>query len=151
MKLSSLYEEMLEGLHFHEVNDGGRLILLLMDGKSSIGYINIDLITNGYEMFEEFMSEDEYLKLFRGDSFYEIEHLEVDKKHVDGGFGTKLIKKAIETIKSKGGKAIYLNASPVKHESLDLDTLVNFYSKFGFKVIPDTEDEYDNKEMILRL
>ena len=97
------------------------------------------------------MDEDEYLQLFRGDSFYEIEHIEVDKKSGNKGYGGKLIKKAIEAVKGKGGKAIYLNASPIKHESLDLDTLVNFYSKFGFKTIVEIESSENNIEMIKRL
>jgi GNAT superfamily N-acetyltransferase len=151
MKLTNIFEEMMDGLHFHEVNDSGRMIFMLMNNRTSIGYINIDYIPNGYDKFDEYMDEDEYLQLFRGDSFYEIEHIEVDKKSGNKGYGGKLIKKAIEAVKGKGGKAIYLNASPIKHESLDLDTLVNFYSKFGFKTIVEIESSENNIEMIKRL
>lgn len=152
MKLTNLYEEITEKLYFHEASDGGRMIFILMNDRTSVGYINVDYIPNGYDKFEEYMGEDEYLHLFRGDSFYEIEHIEVDKKYGNEGYGGKLMEKAIEAVRSKGGKAIYLNASPIKHESLDLDTLINFYGKFGFKIIPDIDDgNNDNKEMMLRL
>jgi GNAT superfamily N-acetyltransferase len=151
MKLSNIYEQAMNDLHFEEVDSKGMIYFNLMKGNNTLGYIHIGFIPNGYHQFEEFMSEEEYLELFRSDSFYEIEHVEVGKEYGGKGYGKMLMKKALEKIKSKGGKAIYLNASPIKHETLGLSDLVKFYGSFGFEEIPETEPNEDNIEMVKRL
>lgn len=128
-----------------------------MDTTKIIGYINdqyigeviIEYITSGYYEFEDVMSEERYDELFPDDKFAKIVHLIIDKEFTGNGYAKKLMVKALDEIKSKGEKTVYLNASPMAHKKMDINTLTDFYSKFGFKTIVDDYDE--NKEMILTI
>lgn len=144
-------ENVMDGLHFEEVDKKGFIYLNLMKGKVSVGTINIVFLENGYHQFEEFMSEEEYLGLFISDSFYEIEHIEVCEDFTGNGYGKILMDKGIEKVKNRGGKSIYLNASPIKHETLGLIDLIKFYNKFGFEEIPENDPSEDNIEMVKRM
>lgn len=151
MKLVSLYEEMMNGLHFTEFEDEDRMTIILMQNKEIIGKVIIEHIFSGYREFEDVMDEDDYYDVFGGDEFFQIEHIEVYKAYAGGGYGKLLMNKAIEYVKSKGGEIIYLNASPIGHRGLDLPNLVAFYEKFGFQEIPNIKKWPHNREMILKL
>ena len=126
MKLTNLYEEMMNGLHFTEFEDEDRMNIVLMDNKEVVGKVIIEHIFDGYREFEEYMGEDEYYDIIGDDDFYQIEHLEVGPEYTGGGYGKLLMNKAIEFVKSRDGVTIYLNASPMSHKGLDLGNLVSF-------------------------
>lgn len=120
-------------------------IINLMDGLVNLGFVNINEVSEGYQQFESLMSEEKYLELFKGNSFYEIENIEVHKEFVGKGYGKILMNNAIKVCYDK---VMYLNASPVRHCTLELDELIEFYNKFGFVTISEIEESEDNKEMI---
>lgn len=151
MKIFDLYEEMMNGFHFHEFEDEDRITIIAMVNKNTVGKIIIEHVFDGFREFEDVMDEDDYYDLFGDDDFYKIEHLEVYDEYKGKGYAKQLVGKAIELVKSRDGRTIYLNASPMGFTGLNLGNLVDFYKKFGFQVIPHTEHWDNNKEMILRL
>jgi ribosomal protein S18 acetylase RimI-like enzyme len=151
MKLTKLYEEMMKGLHFHHDENDERMDITLMDNEEIIGSVTVIHVMQGYMEFEDVMDEDTYYNLFGDDDFYQIEHLEVKPEYTGGGYGQLLMQKAIDFVKGREGRSIYLNASPMSHKGLDLDNLVAFYKKFGFEIIPELDKWPHNKEMLLRL
>ncbi len=151
MKLSNLYEEMMDGPHFHEFEDEDRTTIIFMIDKNVVGKIIIQHVFDGYREFEEYMSDDEYYELFGDDDFYQIEHLEVHDEYKSQGYAKVLVNKAIEFVKNRDGRTIYLNASPMGFTGLNISNLVDFYQKFGFQIIPQMDKWDTNKEMILRL
>jgi GNAT superfamily N-acetyltransferase len=106
---------------------------------------------NGYFMFEDDMTEDEYDELFPDDTFLRIEHLFVPDDYKDNGYGKQLVNQAIQYAKEISEDVIYLNASPMGNSGLSISNLVNFYKKFGFQILPHSDKWSNNKEMILRL
>lgn len=152
MKLLELYNEALESpLTFTTFDDDGRVTISAMVGRTNVGYIIIEQIRNGYWMFEDDISEDEYYKTFPDDSFLKIEHLLVLDDYKSGGYGKQLLNKAIKYGKEIGENIIYLNASPMGSSGLNIDNLVNFYKGFGFKTLTHSEKWSNNKEMVLNL
>lgn len=151
MKLTDLYEEMMNGLHFTEFEDEDRMNIYLMDNKEVVGKVIVVHIMDGYREFEDVMDEDTYYEIFGDDDFYQIEHLEVEPEYTGGGYGKLLMNKAIEFVKNREGRIIYLNASPMSHKGLNLPNLVAFYEKFGFEEIPEINKWPHNREMILKL
>lgn len=123
-------------------------ILAYIDGKY-IGKVVIEYIMSGYWEFEDEMSEERYNELFPDDRFAKIQYISVGSEYTGKGYAKQLMGKALEDIKSRGEKTVYLNASPMGHNEMNIDGLVDFYSKFGFKTFIDNYD--DNKEMILTL
>jgi len=151
MKLTNLYEEIMNGLHFTEFEDDERMNIILMDNKEIIGKVIVVHVMSGYMEFEDMMSEDEYLEIFGDDDFYQIEHLEVYPQYTGSGYGKLLMNKAIDYVNKMDGRSLYLNASPMSHKGLDLGNLVSFYKDFGFEVIPELDKWPHNKEMLLKL
>lgn len=114
-------------------------------------YIDVIEMENAYENdFKDYMSYDKYLDIFKKDTIYCIEMLNVTAKSRGKGYAKSLIKESIDYAKKLGYEVIYLNASPVGH-SIDLDSLVKLYNRFGFEVIEELDKWDDNKEMILKL
>lgn len=152
MKLLELYNEALENpVTFTTFDDDGRVTISAMVGRTNVGYIVIEQITNGYWMFQDDISEEEYDEIFPDDSFLKIEHLLVFDDYKSGGYGKQLVNKAIEYAKEIGENIIYLNASPMGGSGLSIGNLVNFYKGFGFKTLPHSEKWANNKEMVLNL
>jgi ribosomal protein S18 acetylase RimI-like enzyme len=142
---------MMDGLHFHHDEDEDRTTFTLTLGEDMVGSITIEHVFDGYRDFEEYMSDDEYYELFGDDDFYKIEHVEISDEFKGQGYGKLLVQKAIDFVKSREGRTIYLNASPMGFSGLDIGNLVAFYEKFGFRKIPQLDKWDNNKEMILRL
>ena len=72
-----------------------------------------------------------------------FEHLEVKEEARGQGVAKELFTRAMKEAKKKySGFPAYINASPLA-EAIDLVDLVNFYKKFGFKVLK-TFPEYNN-------
>ncbi len=152
MKLLELYNEVLENpVTFTTFDDDGRVTISAMVGRTNVGYIIVEQITNGYWIFKDDISEDEYYEIFPDDSFLKIEHLLVFDDYKSGGYGKQLVNKAIEYGKEIGENIIYLNASPMGSSGLSIGNLVNFYKGFGFKTLPHSEKWANNKEMVLNL
>jgi GNAT superfamily N-acetyltransferase/acetolactate synthase small subunit len=88
----------------------------------------------------------EDLGLEEEDLIGKIEHIEVNNQYKGKGYGRLLMKKAIEVAKDKGLMPLYLNASPMGYEGLDIYNLTSFYESFGFKVFLE---QGNNNLMIL--
>ena len=76
-----------------------------------------------------------------------IEHLEIENKYKGQGYAKLLMNKAIEVAKEKGLMPLYLNASPMGFDGLDIDALTIFYEKLGFQVFLE---QGGNNLMILK-
>ena len=73
-----------------------------------------------------------------------IEHLEVKEQLRNKGYAKALMTETISYFKKNGITNVYLNASPMGFEGLDLEDLTNFYKKYNFKVIK----EYNNNNIM---
>ena len=73
MKLLELYNEVLENpVTFTTFDDDGRVTISAMVGRTNVGYIIVEQITNGYWIFKDDISEYEYYEIFPDDSFLKI-------------------------------------------------------------------------------
>jgi len=127
------------------------------------GYVRITMITNGikvgevvaqdmsdaYFMFEDYMDEESYNKIFPSDNFLRVEDLTVNKKFQSSGYGRMLMGKVIEYAKNNHFDTIYLNASPMGHDGLPINQLIKFYESLGFSEIPNIQQHPNNREMIM--
>lgn len=114
-----------------------------------IGSLSMVAMQNAYWYFEDYMSEDEYDKLFPDDNFMQIGYIKIyDKQYMGEGIAKKLMNIAITKAKKEGFTTIYLNASPMGDNGLKLNDLVGFYKKFGFKEIIH---QGNNVQMILHI
>jgi len=100
-----------------------------------IGEIILVVTYPEYEFLED-IGEDglEELGVEEGDMIGKIEHLEIEDKYKGQGYAKLLMNKAIEIAKEKGLMPLYLNASPMGSDGLDIDALTIFYEKLGFQV-----------------
>lgn len=138
-----------ESLSFEkETNDKNVDIMAYIDGKY-IGKVVIEYVVSGYWEFEDEISEERYDELFPDDRFAKIQYISIATEYTGKGYAKQLMNKALEDIKSNGEKTVYLNASPMGHNEMYIDGIVNFYGKFGFETFIDDYEE--NKEMILTL
>jgi GNAT superfamily N-acetyltransferase len=101
----------------------------------NIGEVILVVTYPEYEFLED-VGEDglEELGVEEGDMIGKIEHLEIEDKYKGQGYAKLLMNKAIEIAKEKGLMPLYLNASPMGSDGLDIDALTIFYEKLGFQV-----------------
>ena len=101
-----------------------------------------------YEFIDD-IDEDtlEELGVEEGDIIGKIEHLEIEDKYKGQGYAKLLMNKAIEVAKEKGLMPLYLNASPMGINGLDINDLTAFYESFGFEVFLE---QGNNNLMILK-
>jgi GNAT superfamily N-acetyltransferase len=101
----------------------------------NIGEVILVVSYPEYEFLED-IGEDglEELGVEEGDMIGKIEHLEIEDKYKGQGYAKLLMNKAIEIAKEKGLMPLYLNASPMGSDGLDIDALTIFYEKLGFQV-----------------
>ena len=66
--------------------------------------------------------------------FGKLEHIEVSDSNRGKGYAKMLMEKAISYARENGLMPLYLNASPLSKNGLQLKELTKFYEKFGFKV-----------------
>lgn len=98
-----------------------------------IGVLVIYEVVNGYWMFDDVLSEDEYEEIFPDDEFIDFNYLNIPDANMRGeGIAKKLVSLGIEEAKKLGYTTIYLNASPMGGNGLPLNDLVGFYKSFGF-------------------
>jgi GNAT superfamily N-acetyltransferase len=92
-------------------------------------------------VFEAYSGEPFYEKLIDHDTVVEIQHLVVEDEYQGQGIATKLYALAIKEIKKVfKDAAIFINASPMGNVGLDLQDLIRFYQKAGFKVLKNYGD-----------
>lgn len=152
MKLTNLYNEAIKNpVTFTTFDDDGRITISAMVGRTNVGYIIVEQIMGGYWVFEDDITEDEYIEIFPDDSFLKIEHLLVFDDYKNGGYGKQLVSQVINYAKEVGENIIYLNASPMGNSGLNITNLVNFYKSLGFQILPHSNKWSNNKEMILKL
>lgn len=128
--------------------DGDRVTIKSFLNEVEVGKIIIEFVYNGFWMFEDEITEEQYDDLFPDDKFAKIEYLEVYDKFKGKRYSKYLMNECLKFIKEKGENIVYLNASPMGFTGLNNEELFNFYKSFGFK----TFIKYpDNEEMILKL
>jgi GNAT superfamily N-acetyltransferase len=85
--------------------------------------------------FDDVFDEDTFNKLYPDDTIIKIEHLEIYDNYKNNVIGFKLMKYGMDYMKNQGYKQFYLNASPIGSTGLNTTDLVEFYKKFGFKIL----------------
>ena len=147
MKYLKLFESKIPTYKVYEIEDKSVHIISYL-GDVKIGEIAVNFIKNGYWMFEDVIKREGYDKLFPNDRIAEIEGLVIHEGFKKKGYGRLLMNRLIKYLKSKQEYTIYLNASPLGINGLNLYRLVNFYKSFGFKTIIKDDN---NEEMILNI
>lgn len=151
MKIGKLFEEVSNEVQFVTKEDEDRVTISAVRGDKVLGAIVLDFVINGYWEFQDELSEDQYYELFPDDKFAKVEDLKVDVNVRGEGIAKLLMNKAIGLVRENGWDTMFLNANPTDGSGLDIDGLVGFYGKFGFKIPPYLGNWDENKEMILRL
>ena len=141
--------ESLDSINFvydDDLEDNSSITINALDGKEKVGSVTIEENIDAYWYFEDDFTEDEYSEMFPDGGFMKIEHLEI--KYKRSGLARKLMLLAIEKVKEMGYHQIYLNASPMGFEGLNITDLVWFYKGFGFKEILN---QGHNVQMLLNI
>ena len=114
----------------------------------NIGEVILVVSYPEYEFLEDIGEHGlEELGVEEGDMIGKIEHLEIEDKYKGQGYAKLLMNKAIEIATEKGLMPLYLNASPMGSDGLDIDALTIFYEKLGFQVFLE---QGGNNLMILK-
>lgn len=144
------YKENLSPIQFKTVkdDDGDRTTIELYVGDIYVGNVIYEIITNAYWYFDNDFSEEEYDVMFPDDILVRIEHIKVEDQFKGKKYGQLLMTECIRQIRKLKIKKAYLNASPMDSLGLRLTQLVNFYEKFGFKILLQ---EGHNTQMIADL
>lgn len=119
-----------------ECEHDGFSFQVLLDGVQ-VGHIDVGLEFEANEYgFEPYAHEPVYDELLADiDMCLCIQSLEIDAKYRNAGLGSELMRRAMAAMAARyPGVPCYLNASPMGN-CMDLDTLVEFYAKFGFKML----------------
>jgi len=131
-----------------EDEDGDRTDIVIFNKNPEepylIGKLTYEKIWNGLDMMG-LIDEDEYYKIFPDDEYIKIEHVKVEKKYAQKGFGRILMDRALDEIRKTDFKRVYLNASPMGTQ-IPLPDLIEFYESLGFKVF---HREANNAEMYM--
>ena len=100
-------------------NGKNRLFYVAESDNKIFGYLagNLETQKNSYDIFVK-----------RGESFFEIIFFYVFKEYRHKNIGTKLMHVALNAAKSRGIKKFKITAA-----SKNLNTITEFYKKFGFK------------------
>lgn len=129
--------ENLNSINFNikEVDEDNIEVNAILNGEK-IGSLHIQLLFDIYNYeFDDVFDEDEFDKLYPDPEIVKIEYLEVDDDYKGMGIAKKLMDKGMSLMKQKGHKQFYLNASPMGFNGLSVVDLVEFYKKYGFKVL----------------
>ena len=85
-----------------------------------------------YEL-EGFIGDEEFDELYPdGDNIIKIDYLVVNPQYRGKGIASKLMNMVLDSTSKDGHTEYYLNASPMD-DYTDLNELIKFYNKFGFK------------------
>ena len=98
---------------------------------------------------EDVMSEDEFYKWIPTGNYVSLRDISVEVEERGKGYAKQLMEKVIEFCKDGGWEYIHLNASSKdNYRGMNHSQLVNFYKKFGFKVV---KNQGNNSIMIAKL
>jgi GNAT superfamily N-acetyltransferase len=103
-----------------------------------VGFVTLVSTFPEYEFLDDLPAseiedfENEF-GISEGDLIGKIEHIDIDPNKRGQGYAKILMKAAIQKAEKLGWTPIYLNASPMGYNGLNIEDLTNFYSKFGFK------------------
>lgn len=131
------FTESLINIVYKKTIDEDRTTITAYDGTTKVGSIIIEILYNAYYEFDDVLDEDEFDELYPDNEIVKIEHIEVLDTYKNKGIGSDLMKRGIKLMKSKGYEQFYLNASPMGFSGLDTQDLVDFYEKFGFRILLD--------------
>ena len=100
------------------------------------GYIDFEEYFDAYWYFENYISEEKFLKLFPNSNFINMQLLFIKSDFRRKGLGNILMDNFVKYInKSFPYTPIYLNASPFDNDiepSISFENLVKFYKRFQF-------------------
>ncbi len=136
-----------EEVHWSVV-DGGedRLVIEASLRGTTIARATMEMLIDGYGFdLEDF---EDLSPLNRSEPIMKLESILVVNAYKGQGVGKLMMEKVIEEAKKRGYDQMYLNASPMGWSGLPHNALVEFYKKFGFKVV---EDQGHNSIMVALL
>lgn len=120
--------------------DGDVLIKAYDVDKKEVGSITFAeeyVDDDGDYPFGPYRDQPFFEKITGHEVVVNIRDLHVKPEHKGKGIASELMKRAMKAIKAKfSGVPIYINASPYgDSNNISLESLIAFYSKFGFKVL----------------
>lgn len=123
---------------YKEANTDDGVIISAFDEKNkkvgSITFIDQYVQEDGWP-FDMYQDQPFYAKITDHEMVICIQDLSVLEQQRNKGIAGELMKRAMSSIKKKySGFPIYINASPYGI-SISLESLISFYTKFGFKVL----------------
>ncbi|MEK6828580.1 MAG: GNAT family N-acetyltransferase [Nanoarchaeota archaeon] len=130
-----------------DVWDRVRIIARNKSGEE-VGYAILDMTMLPEYEFDKSdngqYSDEEIEKHFPDEySVAKLEHLEVRPEFRKTGYARELMDAAVKYVRERGYKTMYLLASPVGVNKIDLDDLTDFYKKYGFEIIKDFGNSRD--------
>ena len=107
------------------------------ENNTLIGSIESEDISQDYYQyeFEDVWPEDELDEIFPEYNICKINYLTVNSEYQKSGVAKKLLTMLLDKKRKDGFKQFYLNASPMGFNGLNVNSLVEFYKKFGFKIL----------------
>lgn len=121
---------------YKEIENEDGVDIIAYINNIEIGSISLNILHDAYEYeFQDEFDEDEFDEIFPKSEIIKISHIEIGDSYKNRGIGTNLMLKAIKLMYGKGYTEFYLNASPMGFSGLRINDLVEFYEKFGFRVI----------------
>lgn len=132
---------MLSNIEYKIESDKDTATISAIINGDNVGYISsrilFNISTSDFE-FKRAFTIDDYKNIFgKYDTIVNIDGLIVKKEYRNLGIAKQLMRKSIELMKMKGFNIFYLNACPIGDKELKLDSLINFYTKFGFNIIKE--------------
>lgn len=102
-------------------------------GSVVAGRIAVELIPDGYYIFDGKIDKETFDELFPNGNFTKINMLNISDNFKGKGVGKMLMISAMNEIKKHGFDRIFLDATPIGNSGLNQDSLVKFYESFGFE------------------
>lgn len=121
-------------------DDGDFLVKAYDEDKKEVGSITFAeeyVDDDGDYPFGSYKDQPFFEKITSHEVVVNIRDLHVKPEHKGKGIAGELMKRAMKAIKAKfSGVPTYINASPYGDgNNIGLESLVAFYTKFGFKVL----------------
>lgn len=139
-----LFENNLQNIKFVEEFVEDEFTIKAFYDEEEIGFISFFIFYDAYDQeFYDILSIEEYDNIFDNDDILiSLSYLNVDPEFRGLGIAKMLVEKGLNFFKKKGYNKFFLNASPMRdgNNFLNLKNLVNFYEKFGFKVLKDQKN-----------
>lgn len=110
-------------------------VTTIKDG-SEVGSIIVEFMYVNEEEFTPYEGEPFYADLMATEMMVNIVSLEVNEKFQGQGVAKYILNLAIDEIKKRySGYPVFINASPTGSHGINLDDLIKFYQRAGFKVL----------------